>query len=279
MYERFTDNARRAVVEAQEAAREYRHVAIAPEHLLYALTKADGTSHLLVNLGIDFVAAKNLLAEPPADVAGITGHIPFQPNVKKVLELALREALQLGHNYITTRHLLLALAHLERDGGTALFADCNVEVSRVRTVVIASFVADRNAEATTESSIADMAARSQADWEAATALIPGLEIEPDMVNHPRHYLGESPVIWIDEHPIREVPVAPGSKKVKRVRVLECIEVIRHIRDMRLATAMKYIWRVAFGGKGNDREDIAKAIWYLNDWLADDEPHTADELSA
>lgn len=50
------------------------------------------------------------------------------------------------------------------------------------------------------------------------------------------------------------------------RPVECIEVIRHIADMRLATAVKYIWRVAFGGKANDREDIEKAIWYLNDWL-------------
>lgn len=50
------------------------------------------------------------------------------------------------------------------------------------------------------------------------------------------------------------------------RVLECIEVIRHIHDMRLANAVKYIWRVAFGGKANDREDIEKAIWYLRDWL-------------
>ena len=61
----------------------------------------------------------------------------------------------------------------------------------------------------------------------------------DLVNHPPHYRG------------------PG---------IECIRVIRHIKDMRLANAMKYIWRVAFGGKGNDRQDIEKAMWYLKDWL-------------
>jgi hypothetical protein len=48
--------------------------------------------------------------------------------------------------------------------------------------------------------------------------------------------------------------------------LECIDVIRHIPDGRLFTAMKYIWRVAFGGKENDREDIDKGKWYLKDWL-------------
>jgi Protein of unknwon function (DUF3310) len=71
----------------------------------------------------------------------------------------------------------------------------------------------------------------------------------DMVNHPPHYT--------------RGPKIDG-------RVIECIEVIRWILDGRLYTAMKYIWRVAFGGKTsdpqNDREDIGKAIWYLQDWL-------------
>ena len=71
--------------------------------------------------------------------------------------------------------------------------------------------------------------------------------QPDMVNHPAHY-------------------TRGPFIATLGRVIECIEVIRHIRDMRLANSMKYIWRVAFGGKNNDREDIQKAIWYLQDWL-------------
>lgn len=71
----------------------------------------------------------------------------------------------------------------------------------------------------------------------------------DMVNHPPHY-SRGPIVDY------------GSK----AKVIECIHVIRWIKDMRLATAVKYIWRVAFGGKENDREDIEKAIWYLNDWL-------------
>lgn len=78
----------------------------------------------------------------------------------------------------------------------------------------------------------------------------GLALKPvDMVNHPPHYT-RGPMI----------PIATP-------RVIECIEIIRHVRDFRLATAMKYVWRVAFGGKHNDREDIEKAIWYLQDWLA------------
>lgn len=76
----------------------------------------------------------------------------------------------------------------------------------------------------------------------------------DMVNHPPHYT-RGPSVRC-----RCMNVACASS------VIECIEVIRHITDMRLANAMKYIWRVAFGGKDNDREDIQKAIFYLNDWL-------------
>lgn len=71
----------------------------------------------------------------------------------------------------------------------------------------------------------------------------------DNVNHPAHYT-RGPVL---RHRGLAYPV-------------ECIDIIRGIRDMRLANALKYIWRVAFGGKNHDREDISKAIWYLNDWL-------------
>lgn len=66
----------------------------------------------------------------------------------------------------------------------------------------------------------------------------------DMVN-PQHY--------------KRGPVIEG-------RPTEAIEVIRHVRDARLANAFRYLWRVAFGGKWNNREDIQKAIWYLQDWL-------------
>lgn len=83
----------------------------------------------------------------------------------------------------------------------------------------------------------------------------------DMVNHPPHYeRGPRVVASSLSHEI-------GSGNfIAATRVLECIEVIRYITDIRLANAVKYIWRVAFGGKENDRQDIEKAIWYLRDWL-------------
>lgn len=79
---------------------------------------------------------------------------------------------------------------------------------------------------------------------------------PDMVNHPPHYT-RGP----------EIEISHGTGTIRRI--VECIEVVRHVKDGRLFNAMKYIWRVAFGGKANDREDIQKAIWYLQDWLDHD----------
>ena len=87
---------------------------------------------------------------------------------------------------------------------------------------------------------------------------PRLREEVDMVNHPPHYRGPT----ITKEDLSNVA---GEKAVSTFSI-DCIDVIRHIPDMRLANAMKYIWRVAFGGKDNDHEDIKKAVWYLNDWL-------------
>lgn len=93
----------------------------------------------------------------------------------------------------------------------------------------------------------------------------------DMVNHPPHYkrgpsiaLGKcDPYGRIADDAWQRCTFELAGRKWLDV---ECIDVIRHITDFRLATAIKYIWRVAFGGKDDDRQDIQKAIWYLNDWL-------------
>lgn len=90
----------------------------------------------------------------------------------------------------------------------------------------------------------------------------------DMVNHPPHYNGPD-IAFAECHSNGQVRswLRPVKQLGEKLFVeLKCIDVIRHMTDFRLATAVKYIWRVGFGGKGNDREDIEKAIWYLNDWL-------------
>src|SRR3989454_6326482 len=105
MFERFTDRARRVVVLAQEEARMLDHNYIGTEHLLLGLIhEGQGVAcEALESMGISLPAVRSQVQE----VIGrgqreASGHIPFTPRAKKVLELSLREALQLGHNYIGT---------------------------------------------------------------------------------------------------------------------------------------------------------------------------------
>lgn len=112
MFERFTDRARRVVVLAQEEARLLHHNYIGTEHVLLALI-AEGqgvAAKALASLGVSLEAVRaeiEKIVGPGAETP--KGHIPFTPRAKKVLELSLREALQLGHNYIGTEHILLGL--------------------------------------------------------------------------------------------------------------------------------------------------------------------------
>jgi len=129
MFERFTAYARRAVVTAQEEARELNHNYIGTEHLLLALLRRpdrlpnqeDGIASAILE---EFGMSRDGVREEVTAKVGIgkgkgkSGHIPFTPRAKKVLELALREALQLHHNYIGTEHLLLGL--IREDEGVAV---------------------------------------------------------------------------------------------------------------------------------------------------------------
>src|SRR5215471_1194954 len=139
MYERFTDRARRAVVQAQEEARMLSHNYIGTEHILLGLIhERDGmAARALESLGISLDVVRQQVEEligrgqqaPPE-------HIPFTPRSKKVLELSLREALQLGHDYIGTEHILLGLIR-EGDGVAALvLVKLGGDLNRVREQVI-----------------------------------------------------------------------------------------------------------------------------------------------
>src|SRR5690625_4953751 len=112
MFERFTDRARRVVVLAQEEARMLNHNYIGTEHILLGLIhEGDGVAaKALESLNISLEAVRAQVQEIIGEgQQAPTGHIPFTPRAKKVLELSLREALQLGHNYIGTEHILLGL--------------------------------------------------------------------------------------------------------------------------------------------------------------------------
>jgi ATP-dependent Clp protease ATP-binding subunit ClpC len=112
MFERFSDRARRVVVLAQEEARLLNHNYIGTEHILLGLAhEGEGVAaRALRSLGVSLGAVRQQVEEiiGPGG-SSPSGHIPFTPRAKKVLELSLREAMQLGHNYIGTEHILLGL--------------------------------------------------------------------------------------------------------------------------------------------------------------------------
>ena len=122
MFERFTDRARRVVVLAQEEARLLNHNYIGTEHILLGLIhEGEGVAaKALESLGISLDGVRAQV-EAIIGQGGIapSGHVPFTPRAKKVLELSLREALQLGHNYIGTEHILLGLIR-EGEGVAAI---------------------------------------------------------------------------------------------------------------------------------------------------------------
>lgn len=134
MFERFTDRARRVIVIAQEASRSLNHNYIGVEHIILALLQeGDGVgARVMKKLGITEEEIRSHIG--PGDTIVVHGHIPFTPRSKKVMELALREALQLGHSYIGTEHILLACV---REGGTLTQALLgNIELLAVRREVM-----------------------------------------------------------------------------------------------------------------------------------------------
>jgi ATP-dependent Clp protease ATP-binding subunit ClpC len=139
MFERFTDRARRVVVEAQQEARTLDHDYIGTEHLLLGLiSEGHGLGvKALESLGVSTEALRAGVAEiVDRGQSSMAGHIPFTPRAKQVLRLSLAEALRLGHNYIGTEHLLLALIQ-ERDGVAGqVLAAAGADLGRVRAEVV-----------------------------------------------------------------------------------------------------------------------------------------------
>jgi ATP-dependent Clp protease ATP-binding subunit ClpC len=139
MFERFTDRARRVVVLAQEEARMLQHNYIGTEHLLLGLVhESEGVAaKALESLGIGLEAVRQQVQEIIGQgKQAPSGHIPFTPRAKKVLELSLREAIQLGHSYIGTEHILLGLIR-EGDGVAAqVLVRLGADLNRTRQRVI-----------------------------------------------------------------------------------------------------------------------------------------------
>ena len=139
MFERFTEPARQVVVLAQDEARTLRHDAIGTEHMLLALLRVDGgmSVRVLTSLGLTSEKVR-------ARVARTVGHgnafppalIPFTPDAKRALELAWRESLTMGHDWIGTEHLLLGLVGEERGAAASVLVDCGVAPDSVNREIV-----------------------------------------------------------------------------------------------------------------------------------------------
>lgn len=139
MFERFTERARQVVVLAQQEARTLKHDYIGTEHILLGLLRVeDGlAAHALQSLGVSIERVRGQVVRiigPGEEVT--SGQIPFTPRSKKVLELALREALALGHNYIGSEHILLGLVRENEGVAARILLDFDADPEKIRGEVI-----------------------------------------------------------------------------------------------------------------------------------------------
>jgi hypothetical protein len=138
VFERFTERARQVIVLAQEEARGLKHGYIGTEHLLLGLLREEQgvAAQALDGLGVKIEEVRARVAQIVGERDEVTsGQIPFTPRSKKVLELGLREALRLGHNYIDTEHILFGLVREGEGVAVQIMADAGAPVDRVRLAV------------------------------------------------------------------------------------------------------------------------------------------------
>jgi ATP-dependent Clp protease ATP-binding subunit ClpC len=140
LFERFTDTARRVVVYAKEEALLLDHDFIGTEHILLGLLRDDTETavRVLTALGVDLTAARRAVEETVGHGRQApAGDVAFTGRAKKVLELSLREALQLGHNYIGSEHILLGLLREGEGGGAQILKHLDVDSEELRRSVLA----------------------------------------------------------------------------------------------------------------------------------------------
>ena len=139
MFERFTERARQVVVLAQEEARTLKHNYIGTEHILLGLLREEEGLAARVLEGLE-ITVEEVRAQVIRIVGSgeevTSGQIPFTPRAKKVLELALREALSLGHNYIGTEHILLGLVRENEGVAARILADFDADSDKIRNEII-----------------------------------------------------------------------------------------------------------------------------------------------
>jgi ATP-dependent Clp protease ATP-binding subunit ClpA len=139
MFERFTEGARQVVVLAQDEARALKHNYIGTEHLLLGLLREEkgAAARTLESLDLTVEEVRNQIARIVGQGDEVTtGQIPLTPRAKKVLELALREALSLGHNYIGTKHILLGIVRENEGVAARILLDYDIDAESIRDKLV-----------------------------------------------------------------------------------------------------------------------------------------------
>jgi ATP-dependent Clp protease ATP-binding subunit ClpC len=207
MFERFTDRARRVLVLAQEEARLANHSFMGTEHILLGLIgEEDGVAAVaLERCGVAREAVRNGMEEIVGpDGNGPSGSPPFTPRAKKVLELALREALQLGHSYIGTEHLLLGLIREGEGVGARVIERLGVDLGQLRQEVIAL-----------------MSGTAEKLGEENEGRIPAVHADPPRCSRCRAGLSEEARYKVIEVPTDDPRVDEGVLSVKVIYCNRC----------------------------------------------------------
>lgn len=169
MFERFTDRARRVVVLATDEARSLGDNSIRSTHILLGLLTEDGgtASQVLHELRVHDDDIREYLMDKHGSNPPTSGHIPYTAHTKKILELSLREALQLGHNYIGTEHILLGLVRARDDEASEYLVSKGIDLAQVQQAVIqklTSYGSPDGARPLVSFSLTDTRANMVVEW-------------------------------------------------------------------------------------------------------------------
>jgi hypothetical protein len=167
VFERFTERARQAVVLAQEEARTLRHNYIGTEHILLGLVREEEglAARVLEHFVITLEGARGQVVRIVGSADEVTsGQIPFTPRAKKVLELALREALSIGHDFIGTEHILLGLVRENEGVASRILLDFDADAEKIRNEVL-RMLSGPSGRRGGSAAAADAGAEPAGDWQ------------------------------------------------------------------------------------------------------------------
>ena len=250
MFERFTERARQVVVLAQEEARRLRHSYIGTEHILLGLLREQEglAARVLEQCGITVEDARDQVVRIVGSGEEVTsGQIPFTPRAKKVLELALREALSLGHDYIGTEHILLGLVRENEGVAARILLDFDADSEKLRNEVL-RMLSGPSGRRGDPGLFEGAAAEHEADWQpclrwaeaSVRASSEGPELRvPLMLEHRAQALFAKSAVW--EHAalagVRH-EVAGGGLRLSSAALLEAVDPreLRRLLDAALLEA-------------------------------------------